>query len=572
MGSCYKPLEGVHEIRVLHLFSAQSNELLSGRLEHISLRQAVSYEALSYEWGSSEKTYHIRLENGSTVYITGSLYQALRDLRYKDLSQKDRVIWADGICINQNDLKERQQQVSMMGEIYRNAAQVITYIGPEKNDSNRAVDFACELLQYFFKNGDKDPRLHFIEELANIGLPPSSDGRWVALKALLLRGWSGRCWCAQEFLQNTQLTMMCGRKTIPDCFLLPDLVQRTFNRSLPTFILPQFTEDPRSLKECLAALGIMRRRIVFNKQQPTLYQLLVSFHGFQATDPRDKVYCLLGLASDRQEMSLPVDYTLTNEQLYIRVATKVLEMSQSLEMLNSNLGKKALILPSWVPDWSTWQFGSNGTAVGNHYSAGGTSKPDLRIDAVENSLNIAGCLVDRIAWLSSNIEPYYRDHSESRSAERMKWLKEQMQLVQKLEPYPDGSNIRKVFWRTLIGNVTLYEFEAQDEYEAYFDADLSLRENRSIKQKDMAREFCDAVRRRARYRCLASTERGYYGAVPESAEIGDWVCMFHGGRHLFLIRQIGSKFAYLGHAYVHGLMSGEVSRLDWYKKGTITLI
>jgi len=50
------------------------------------------------------------------------------------------VVWADGICINQDDLKERQQQVSMMGDIYRKAARVITYIGPEKDDSSSAID------------------------------------------------------------------------------------------------------------------------------------------------------------------------------------------------------------------------------------------------------------------------------------------------------------------------------------------------------------------------------------------------------------------------------------------------
>ncbi|KAG4429501.1 hypothetical protein IFR05_015018 [Cadophora sp. M221] len=452
-----------------------------------ALGDAPQFVALSYEWGSSEKTHNIQLEDGSTVRITDSLYHALRDLRDIDLSQEYRVIWADGICINQNDLKERQQQVSVMGEIYRNAAQVITYIGAEKNNSNSAIDFACELLQYYYQNGDRDPRRHLVEEHSNIGLPPSSDSRWAALKALLLRRWSARCWCAQEFLQNTQLTMMCGRKTIPNCFLLPDLVQLSFNRSLPAFVLPPLTEDPNSLKECLATLGIMRRRMVSNKQQATLYRLLVAFHRFQATDRRDKVYCLLGLASDRQDMSLMVDYTLTNEQLYIK------------------------------------QFGSHGMAFGYHYTAGGNSKPDLRIDTVDNSLTIAGCLVDRIVRLSGRIEPYYHDQSGSRSSERIKWLKEQMQLIQELEPYPNGSNIRNVFWKTLIGNITLDQREAQDEYETYFDAHLNFKEDKSVRQKDMAREFCDAVRRRARYRCLAATEKGYFGAVPETAEIGDWV-------------------------------------------------
>lgn len=140
-GGCFEPLaSSAHETCVLNLASAKSNDPLSGRLECVSLQQGLSYEALSYEWGSPEKKHSIALENGSTVHITDSLYHALRDIRHEALSQGSRVVWADGICINQDDLKERQQQVSMMGDIYRKAARVITYIGPEKDDSSSAID------------------------------------------------------------------------------------------------------------------------------------------------------------------------------------------------------------------------------------------------------------------------------------------------------------------------------------------------------------------------------------------------------------------------------------------------
>ena len=88
----------------------------------------------------------------------------------------------------------------------------------------------------------------------------------------------------------------------------------------------------------------------------------------------------------------------------------------------------------------------------------------------------------------------------------------------------------------------------------------------------MAREFYDAMRRRSRYRRLAVTGRGYFGAIPQTAEIGDWVCMFHGGQHLFVVRQCGQDFTYVGHAYIHGFIRGEVLRLPWYDKRVITLV
>ena len=38
-------------------------------------------------------------------------------------------IWADAVCINQNDLDERSSQVSMMGHIYKNAHQCQVWLG-----------------------------------------------------------------------------------------------------------------------------------------------------------------------------------------------------------------------------------------------------------------------------------------------------------------------------------------------------------------------------------------------------------------------------------------------------------
>ena len=105
----YEPLTNRHEIRVLYLTSGGSDEPLSG---HLRLEQlgAVSYEALSYEWGNAEKNHIFHIHDGRTLRITESLHNALRDLRRgPPRSQAPRATWADGICINQDDISERGQ-------------------------------------------------------------------------------------------------------------------------------------------------------------------------------------------------------------------------------------------------------------------------------------------------------------------------------------------------------------------------------------------------------------------------------------------------------------------------------
>ena len=90
--------------------------------------------------------------------------------------------------------------------------------------------------------------------------------------------------------------------------------------------------------------------IIHEKGRFNLLGLLQFSHIFQATDPRDKVYSLLNLANDRQDLALPFDYSCTPEDLYIFVARRILETSPNLNILYSNLNKKSLNLPSWVPD------------------------------------------------------------------------------------------------------------------------------------------------------------------------------------------------------------------------------
>jgi hypothetical protein len=365
--------------------------------------------------------------------------------------------------------------------------------------------------------------------------------------------------------------MMCGRIEIRHWSLIPDVVQLAFNRQLPAFLLPRGREDPYYLRECLTTLRGMRFSITESGHQFDFVMLLEQSHPFRASDPRDKVYSLLGLAADRDEIGLPVDYACTVEQLYTNVATVILQKSPDIEFLYNNLDKKSLSLPSWVPDWSTWRFGSHGTVARDRcYAASANTAAELRVS--RDQLEVAGCLVSKIASLGGRIGYPYGRADESRVTERNAWLIEQREFLQQIEPYPGGMAIEEVLWRTLIGNITFYGEVAGKDYQAYYEAHVNYNSESSPTEKDMARQYIDNVRRRSRYRCLAITTMGYLGAVPQSAQVGDWVCMFHGGRHLFVVREIGANFTYLGPAYVQGLMNGEVLGLAECTEQTITLV
>ncbi|KAK4452256.1 heterokaryon incompatibility protein-domain-containing protein [Podospora aff. communis PSN243] len=568
---------GDDETRVLHLAPGADDLPLTGSLQIVALDKEPVYEALSYEWGSPGKLQKFTTTDGCVIHITQSLHDALRDLRHRDLVAGRRVLWADGICINQDDVIERERQVSIMGRIYRQAQRVITYIGPEKDNGAAGVEMACKLWRLHHDPDGLDIDDLDAANLEEAGLASREDPSWAALKSLFLRSWASRCWCAQEFVCNENLIMMCGKTVLPSWEILPGVVQLCFSRQMPAALLPTPAEDTASLKECLWSLLRLRRALIppSSAIEVDLWYLLTRFHPFQATDPRDKVYSLLGHDVDGSSPEIPVDYAVSVRDLYTKEAVLILNKRKDLKLLNSCLHQKNQSLPSWVPDWSTWHFGS-GPGAGAHdrnILASGSTMSRFTIDEGMGGLEVAGCLVDEISWVGDGILPYYITHDGPAAARRKDWLERQLEAARNLDHSPDGtSDSSGMLWRSLIANTTHQETEAKDSYVRFFDAQRNVTNDSPEEQKEMARKFCDAVRWRSRYRSLASTKIGYFGAVPQTAQPGDIVCMFLGARHLFVVRPKGLDFTYVGHAYIHGLMRGEVLEAQWYRERTFALV
>ena len=89
------------------------------------LHENVEYEALSYVWGDPNVTRPISC--GSTqLNVTVNLFAALLAVRS---CSYPRLLWVDAICIDQKNIKERDQQVRIMGDIYSQAKQVLIWLG-----------------------------------------------------------------------------------------------------------------------------------------------------------------------------------------------------------------------------------------------------------------------------------------------------------------------------------------------------------------------------------------------------------------------------------------------------------
>jgi hypothetical protein len=87
------------------------------------------YIALSYVWGDARKTREIYV-NDHCFAVGENLYLALRKLQSSfEVRERKLKVWIDAICINQNDLAERAQEVKKMDMIYADAISVRAFLG-----------------------------------------------------------------------------------------------------------------------------------------------------------------------------------------------------------------------------------------------------------------------------------------------------------------------------------------------------------------------------------------------------------------------------------------------------------
>ncbi|KAF2761201.1 hypothetical protein EJ05DRAFT_491923 [Pseudovirgaria hyperparasitica] len=201
----YEPLDSEqHDFRLLTLLGGDEKQIRC-RISHYSLSSdsAISkpYEALSYAWGVTAFVECIEV-NDKEFWITENLKTALDVLRHRDKGN-DRTLWIDAICVNQEDLKECNQQVPMMGEIFEKAEQVIFWLGKATKHARTLMRCLNTLESAFV---DRSEGEHWeIDDTRWLGLWNSfgfaeevKQACVTGLEFLLSQPWFERVWIIQE--------------------------------------------------------------------------------------------------------------------------------------------------------------------------------------------------------------------------------------------------------------------------------------------------------------------------------------------------------------------------------------
>ncbi|KAH7086460.1 heterokaryon incompatibility protein-domain-containing protein [Paraphoma chrysanthemicola] len=284
-GLHHEPLED-KTIRLLDIRNARfrGNVLEGFRLVTVPLADAPSFDALSYCWGDMRLCTGIIFDTGEDMDLVERMFRVTEDLATclhsilmtRKLKEKPSYLWIDQICINQEDITERNRQVPLMTEIYQTARQVLVWLGQKS---------------------------HVTVENAALPEEPAADtdvnGQclldWVFEKSIFARPWFFRLWTFQEVVLANQIQVLVGE----DCQPWESLTEQSEAIDHPihgTRSVIEMNSLTRNLNWLIVGT-ICRCRHLMNQAgmvelQTWLPVIVVSQH---CRNPRDKIYGLIGL-------------------------------------------------------------------------------------------------------------------------------------------------------------------------------------------------------------------------------------------------------------------------------------
>jgi Heterokaryon incompatibility protein (HET) len=184
----YGTLPNNHSIRMLTLLAGSGDDPLRGELvdfdtNDLGCESCEPYEPLSYFWGNPERIHNF-ICGSQTLKLTSSLYDALRRLR---LADKDRRVWADQICINQDNVGERGEQVKFMNSIYKYASHVLVWLGMDERDEAEVAFGLVKSLAETFADNEKYEKFEADHTGKNLDLCSKED--WAPMKHLTDLPW-----------------------------------------------------------------------------------------------------------------------------------------------------------------------------------------------------------------------------------------------------------------------------------------------------------------------------------------------------------------------------------------------
>ncbi|OQU98993.1 hypothetical protein CLAIMM_04700 [Cladophialophora immunda] len=319
-------------MRLLQIQGGTKKDVISLRITQYAIHRRPPYAAISYTWanpnasnlrhhhhrGSANaaatvETYTRQIRvNGRPFRVRVNLWNLLYHLRQRGES---RFLWVDALCIDQENLEERNFHVQRMSEIYEKAILTFVWLGLPSEDRRqaRALEFISEMAVFCRKHHHHHHYHHHQHQHDSASafrakyLVEACAQRWANLLELCRGTYWTRTWIIQEFVKASRVQVLCGTASL-EWIDFEDIVRavRSIISQSPTMaasptpaFVQQFTQT--------IPFRLTSRRI--SHTASTLEDLLLEFYDSKCAERRDKVYGVLGIAGDcGQDPEAPGSY------------------------------------------------------------------------------------------------------------------------------------------------------------------------------------------------------------------------------------------------------------------------
>ncbi|KAF2116941.1 heterokaryon incompatibility protein-domain-containing protein [Lophiotrema nucula] len=590
----YRKLSEVNsDIRIVKLHAGNPWDIIKASFITVSIYQAPPFEAISYRW-STENQIPILLDE-KRFSVPGPVHEMLLALRFRT---EHRLLWIDSLCINQTDHAEKSSQIGLMRKIYQSASQVICWL---------RVDSAAPLLP---------SSLSALKKLAKSDV---TDDNWVdsfasgylqaefrSAVSLFCNDVFFRIWIIQEVALARKLVIKLGQEDIS----LEDLV-RTSESFMLTFStigkimasrvpLNIFTRMTTALRNLQTMKEL--RSCIQSEEKLAIGDLLLHSTAFEVSDPRDRLYGLLGLSNTEwiKEPLLEVNYQDATEAMVSLNATKFTLLNESsfrlLELAGvgytSRVVEKPSIRPSWVPQWAQCHIEHTKSLV---LTANSLYKITTYTPAVITArkddprvLQIQGIYVGEIKRMSPRWDQLLVNSTGENQGTQtlldmcaglLNIIENACSMALEASNSAYDGERESLVWRTICH----HSQRILDDEEDGREITEAIRELRQLSRLGRAVENLLNTTKlisnmyKLMYRMFPTTDKrlcitseGYFGIVPPYSQEGDQIWAFSGAPNPFLLRRSTDSsivsdemdmYELVGACYIHGIMNGELEQM-----------
>ncbi|KAK0704302.1 heterokaryon incompatibility protein-domain-containing protein [Lasiosphaeris hirsuta] len=438
---------------------------------------------------------------------------------------------------------------------------------------------------------------------------------------VLSRPWFRRMWIVQEACLPSRLVFLCGQQSCSVSDFEKMSYVLTLAASLSADRLSHggtsAIDVASPLRRVFGVRKVVRRLQEGSTVAKRLYlsDLAMAFNAmdgatakrkfdtkFRATDSRDCIYGLFGLAepTDPVIRTLVPDYSTPPQLVFADFAKHAVKENIDLLLYSSTISKSLPGLPSWVPDWSAeLVLPAAYKDAGEPFFCAGRSgptapaSPDSSLSVEDDMVLVAtGVLLDRVhetgkCWLepSSGAEDFEPTLAEYQNVlgfcnEVQSFCKSARRKHSSVSN-PIAGGLDKAVWLTATGGLGLVQSLDEDIFGPDVDGQPFLgflydklievardRTGMGMKKKGRRRVegvshepiLLDAMYKQVGRRCFV-TPKGYFGLGPLTMKPGDEVVILHGLSSPIILRPgqgTQPAYTYVGEAYCHGFMHGEI--------------